>query len=606
MRAATPEERRSAHLALAEALTGEPARHAWHLAEAATGPDEAVAQALETAALSISCGGRTAAAVDPLVRAGELSPNPADRSRRLIEAAYIASATGPLDRVTRLLADARRADDARQASGTPTSLVFASATAAYLMYGQGQVDAAHRLLAGALADSDTSHANCDWTEDVLYSLLNASIFGGRQELWRLLGDALARFDPDGRTAVRLCYDALVDTGPAPRRVREGLLSALDTLPADAPPWRLIPLAFAAMGTDTLGEYRHLCRSMIDRELDCGAVGAAITGLLVLSGDSYHSGQWDEAEELARQGLDLAAALGYQLLECHLRVHLAFVAATRGQAEVARALSDEVSRWAAPRGLGNTQAFAWYARALTALGQGDYEEAYLQATRLNRDGAFAPSMISSWTVMDFVEAAVRTGRIEEARAHVAAAQRAGTADMSPRRAMSSLGAAALAAPDDRAGPLFEAALSMPDADRWPFEQARIQLAYGQWLRRTRDTARARLHLRAALETLDRLGARPWAVRAHNELRAAGVAEAVSPDSRAVALTTQERRIATLAAGGLTNKQIGQKLYLSHRTVSGHLHRIFPKLGITSRAALRDALGAEASPEPDAATDQRRIA
>ncbi|MFD0574948.1 helix-turn-helix transcriptional regulator [Dactylosporangium darangshiense] len=138
-------------------------------------------------------------------------------------------------------------------------------------------------------------------------------------------------------------------------------------------------------------------------------------------------------------------------------------------------------------------------------------------------------------------------------------------------------------------LFEAALSRPDAERWPWEHARIHLAYGQWLRRTRDTTRARLHLRAAIETFDRLRAQPWTQRARNELRATGVAgTATRPETRTAALTVQERQIAELAATGLTNKQIGERLFLSHRTVGAHLHRLYPKLGITSRAALRDAL------------------
>jgi DNA-binding CsgD family transcriptional regulator len=201
------------------------------------------------------------------------------------------------------------------------------------------------------------------------------------------------------------------------------------------------------------------------------------------------------------------------------------------------------------------------------------------------------------VMDLVEAAVRTGRTAEARAHVTAAQQAGIARISPRTALVTAGAAALAAPDHDAGPLFEAALSLPEADRWPFEQSRIHLAYGEWLRRTRDTTRARLHLRAALETLDRLGAEPWAQRARNELRATGVAATTRPDTRTAALTAQERQIATLAATGLTNKQIGQQLFLSHRTVGAHLHRLFPKLGITSRAALRDALDTITPEESD---------
>jgi DNA-binding CsgD family transcriptional regulator len=192
------------------------------------------------------------------------------------------------------------------------------------------------------------------------------------------------------------------------------------------------------------------------------------------------------------------------------------------------------------------------------------------------------------ILDQVEAAVRAGRTDEARAHVAAARQAGIARISPRIALIIAGAAALAADDDEAGPLFEAALDLPEAARWPWEHARVHLAYGQWLRRTRDTTRARLHLRAALETYERIGAAAMAQRARSELRATGIATTTRPEAPTIPLTAQERQIAELAATGLTNKQIGERLFLSHRTVGAHLHRIFPKLGITSRAALRDAL------------------
>lgn len=132
--------------------------------------------------------------------------------------------------------------------------------------------------------------------------------------------------------------------------------------------------------------------------------------------------------------------------------------------------------------------------------------------------------------------------------------------------------------------------MPEAHRWPFERARIELALGERLRRTQAPARSRRYLRSALETFEWLGARPWSSRAANELRAAGESRfrpaAAEPD----ALTTQEREITALAASGLTNKQIGKRLFLSHKTIAFHLHRAFPKLGVTSRAALRDALDA----------------
>jgi DNA-binding CsgD family transcriptional regulator len=579
----SPGERRAAHRALAAALAGDPDRRAWHLAEAATRPDEAVARALDEAALSAWRRGGASAAVTALVRAGELSPQPANRSRRLVEAAFLASVAGQLDTAPRLLADAR------QAPAAATGSIFAATAAFLLTMGEGDIDAAHRLLARALDDAaDTTETNSDWVNNLLHALLFVCQFGARPESWELLETALARFNPEGVTPLRLCYDAYADPARSSGTVREGLARAFAALPADVAAWQFAPLAWAALRVDALSDYRHLCRRMIERERDGGAIGLVITGLLLLSVDSYHHGQWDEAETLAREGLDLAAAHGHHLVEGQLRCRLALTAAARGNVDLARALSDEITTWAAPRGIGLTQTFARYARTIAALGQGDYEDAYAQASRINPPGTPSPGIPGFWMVMDLVEAAVRTGRTDQARAHVTAAQQAGIAAISPRMALITAGAAALAAPDHDAGPLFEAALSLPEADRWPFEQARIHLAYGQWLRRTRDTTRARLHLRAAIETLDRLGAQPWAQRARNELRATGIATTTRPDTRTAALTAQERQIAALAATGLTNKQIGERLFLSHRTVGAHLHRAFPKLGITSRAALHEAL------------------
>lgn len=142
--------------------------------------------------------------------------------------------------------------------------------------------------------------------------------------------------------------------------------------------------------------------------------------------------------------------------------------------------------------------------------------------------------------------------------------------------------------DRSRALFEAALDLPEADRWPWELARIHLAYGRWLRHTRDTTRARPHLRTALETFERIGAKAMAQQARNELRATGLATTGRPNAPTIPLTAQERQIAELAATGLTNKQIGARLFLSHRTVGSHLHRLYPKLGIASRTALHSAL------------------
>jgi len=143
-------------------------------------------------------------------------------------------------------------------------------------------------------------------------------------------------------------------------------------------------------------------------------------------------------------------------------------------------------------------------------------------------------------------------------------------------------------------LFERALAVPGGDRWPFERARIQLAFGERLRRMKATTDARAHLTVALDTFQRLGATPWAARAGAELRATGLTIGHLDSTGPASLTPQQREIATLAAAGLTNKQIGERLFLSPRTVATHLHQVFPKLGVTTRAALRDAL-ADLPPE-----------
>jgi DNA-binding CsgD family transcriptional regulator len=149
------------------------------------------------------------------------------------------------------------------------------------------------------------------------------------------------------------------------------------------------------------------------------------------------------------------------------------------------------------------------------------------------------------------------------------------------------ATAVAADDDfHAG--FDDALAVDGAERWPFDLARIRLYYGERLRRGKAPARARHQLALAAEAFQQLGAVPWAERANQELRACGTPARAAAAPEAAVLTPQQREIALLAAAGLSNKQIGERLFLSPRTVSTHLYQLFPKLGVSSRAALRDAL------------------
>jgi DNA-binding CsgD family transcriptional regulator len=248
------------------------------------------------------------------------------------------------------------------------------------------------------------------------------------------------------------------------------------------------------------------------------------------------------------------------------------------------------RWAAPRGVRTIEHLAAHARGLAALGRGDHEEAFRQGEVVTPAGRLAPHVpVAVYTGFDLVEAAVRTGRRVEAQAHVAALRGAELSRLRPRFAVAATGAAALVASGDEALRLYREALAVPGAADHPFEHARVRLAHGEHLRRARSPAAAHAELTAALATFERLGARPWAQRARHELRAGGPARRT-----AAGLTPQEQEIASLAASGLTNKQIAARLHLSPRTVSGHLYRIFPKLGVATRAALRDALsGADAT-------------
>ena len=250
-------------------------------------------------------------------------------------------------------------------------------------------------------------------------------------------------------------------------------------------------------------------------------------------------------------------------------------------------------WATPRRAGIVGAYASHIRGLTALGQADFETAFHNAAAISPPGVLAPyAPHALWVFHDLVESAIHTGRDAEAAAHVAAARDCGLDRLSPRLRLVVLASAAITEPRTDTAAL-EQAITEPGNDRWPFDLARIQLAYGSHLRRGKRTTDARRQLAAAAEIFHRLGATPWAARADGELRATGITVAKA-DTGLDSLTPQQRQIALLAAAGHTNKEIAARLFLSPRTVSTHLYQVFPKLGITSRAALRDAL-ADIPPE-----------
>jgi DNA-binding CsgD family transcriptional regulator len=348
-----------------------------------------------------------------------------------------------------------------------------------------------------------------------------------------------------------------------------------------------------MYADRLAEVREPLWRMAMEGRKGGAARRQLVVLMDLCVDDFHRGQWEEAAELAAEGLAVCETRGGRFFSWYFHYHQALLAAVQGRFETSRALAEQMIGWAGPRGVGMAQVYARHALVLAGIGQGDFEAAYQHATAISPAGTLASHVPHSlWVAMDLVEAAVRTDRRAEAELHVRAMREANIAALSARLAILEAGSAALIADDDRAPELFEKALDLPTIDQWPFDAARIRLAYGERLRRARTMTAAKVHLQTALTAFRKLGAAPWVARAERELRAAGQASRSPTNARGGAsLTPQELEIARLAASGMTNKQIAERLYVSPRTVSTHLYKIFPKLGITSRAALRDAIGTD---------------
>jgi DNA-binding CsgD family transcriptional regulator len=593
--ASTAEQRRRAHEALAAAWVDQPDRLAWHLGHARVEPDESVAALLEQAAYHNLQRGDGIGAVSALTRAADLSPHSTDRARRLADAAYIgADVTGELRNASQLMADAHRADP-----HVAESLQAAATAAFVLLNGDGDVETAHRLLVGAMANAKAGGGVA--LAEALHVLALLCFFGGREEMWAPFHEALARFEPDAPAALYLigtCFaDPLYSAAPALPKLER----AIAGLTTETDPTVILKTAFAAGNTDRLSACRRALLRIARGGRDAGAIGSAIQACTVLAFESWWTGQWDESTRWADETLELAAAHGFPLFAFCVRHAQATVAAARGDDVGAAAAVDTMVQWAVPRGAGFVEPLTNYVRTLTALGRGDFEQAYQCATAISPAGTLrSHELMVQWVLMDVVEAAIRTGRVDEAAAHVTAMREANVAAVSPRVALLAAGAAAIAAPDATAPSLFAEAISIPGADSWPFDLARVELAYGERLRRLRAMKESRRHLTAALRAFERLGARPWAERALQELRATGQTKPRFDQRDRDALTAQEREIASLAASGLSNKEIAQRLFLSHRTVGAHLYRIFPKLGITSRAALRDALAALLTPT-DASAD-----
>ena len=589
----TATERRRAHGMLAQRRHDDPERRAWHLAEACVGPDEQVAGLLHQVAHQHLRRGDAIGAIAELLRAAELSPAGERRGVRLAEAAYLgATVNGDLQLVPPLLEEARRADPERAGA-----LAGAVAGAYHLLNDDGEIDLAHRLLVGAIESApDPSDAQNKQLQEALFNLLMICFFAGRAELWEPLHAGLARLDPGPPELLAILVETFGDPVRADAKTFARLDRQIDDLRTEPTPARVVRVGIAAAYVDRLPGCRTALRRVVEVGREGGAITSAIEALFLLANDAYFTGRWGELDALVGEGLSLCDEYGYRLLSWPGLFLRALLAAARGDAETASELVDDMTRWANPRGAGSIKTYAAHVQAVLALGRGEYEAAFRHASAVGAAGVLpSHGPHALWIAFDLVEAATHANLRAEAAAHVAALRRESVARISPRLAWVIQAAEAMAAPDDRKRARFEEVLDIADTHRWPFEHARVELAFGQHLRRLRATGDARVHLMRARDGFRVLDAQPWLERAATELRAAGAATGRPASEARVSLTPQQLEIAQLAAHGLTNKQIGERLYLSHRTVATHLYQLYPKLGITSRAALSDALAQLAAAE-----------
>jgi DNA-binding CsgD family transcriptional regulator len=581
----TAADQRAAHAALAQILpAGQEDRRIRHQAAATVLPDESIAARLAAAADRAARRGGVAAAVDALSRAAALSENPETRTERLLRAADFAVELGQRDTVGRLLDEAagrglsaqqqvrvewlRGSFDEglrQQASNATRLTALAEEVAA-----GGDVALAVRILWSAAQ-------LCFWSEpgaEVRQLVLDAAERLPLDELDPWLLAILAYVAPIGRGAV------VVD------RARRVTPRAGD----DGRAYRMLSTAALLCGAFELSrEFSAAAATTLRAQGRLGllarVVGAEAWSAIVVGDLSAAIVACDESRRLARETTQ-------QLMYALMSATAAKLAALRGQTVKALALAEEAEEIGLPAGARPALATALMARGLAALGEGRFDEAYGHFRRLHDPADPAYQIALRLTSLgDLVEAATHSGRTEEVRPIVA--ELTGTAAQTPAPVLHAdlrLARAMLAADDD-AEALFEVALRA-DLTAWPLSRSRTQLAYGEWLRRHRRALESRDHLRAARDMFDALGAIPWGERARRELRAAGeTSRRRDPDARDQ-LTAHELQIAQLAAGGLTNREIGQRLYLSHRTVSSHLHRIFPKLGVTSRSELHMMIGLSA--------------
>jgi DNA-binding CsgD family transcriptional regulator/DNA-binding transcriptional ArsR family regulator len=576
-RAAPLSQRRAFHRCLAEAAT-DPVRAAWQRGAAAYGPDEALAAELEAVAALARDRGANGEAAAAFRRAAELSPAPQDRVRRLAAAimpAYRAGST--VEAVDLLTAAEPLADDPVDlfelsfarftlsiSAGIPAPPLPALLALADRLGGAGAQCQQIRLLAAAAAQCRMHGMSADDRHAVAQSLHALEPLGDARVDIALATVEDAKYARDFRTRA----DEL-------RARIDGDLTALMSMGLAAE--SVSDLAVAQNCWDAAIRVAHGAGAPT---LECEALRGAARAQII-------AGHLQEAAISAQAARRIATDVGLGVSAGAAAALLCRIHAWKGEwACAAEALAAAREHLPTDTTLMWRDELAW-AGGLLELARRNHREAFGELAQMTRDhGA------RRWALADLAEAAAASGDTATVAQVVddIAAQAATLG--SPHVTMLVHRSRALLATDGHeVEHHFLSALATDVAEQAPLEYARTQLCYGEWLRRRRRIVDARAQLSPALRTFEVHDAHPFAERTRAELRAAGVqlpGQGAGGDP-GTELTPQELQIARLAATGLSNRQIADRIYVSHRTVAAHLYKVFPKLGITSRNQLRDALG-----------------
>lgn len=577
---AAPLSRRlAAHAALATVLAQHPERRAWHRAAATQGPDDDVALDLEHAATRALRRGAPRAAAEALRQAAALSRPDTHRGRLLLRSAEINFELGEADVARRQLAETRTAE-----LGDAERLRLTLWTEAL---NEESWFSPERVRAFADVADQFAGVESDGAALALRALWPLSIgcwYGHPTDETRgLVVKAARRLQHDDGAPMVLSIAACADPVAEAAAVIDRTAQLAPGTVEDPAEQHALGASLTAVWAYDLA-WPYLCAA-VDGLRHQGRLGLLGEALASQAWAAIQLGKHRQARSAADESRRLSRDTGRARWAYVADLALATLAGERGESDAARELIRTTEAELLSVGAQSILAFAQFARGRHAMADKQYNDAYEQLARVldPADATYHP-FVGQWAVADLIEAATRTGRDTEAREHFTRLQALAERTTAPFLQAMVTYAHPLVAPEDEAEAFYQRALDTRLLTNWPFHRARLLLSYGRWLRRQRRILEARRPLRAAVESFDALGVAAFGEDARAELRAAGEAVGRPTPSTVDSLTPQELQIARMAATGMTNREIGSRLFISHRTVGQHLRRIFPKLGVTSRGQL----------------------